>query len=148
RPVAQRERPMTGTRLGNDGSDSPPQKLEFSSDATTIVTYFRDKYATQKQEREVSLRHLADQIRVAGAPEKEKLGLLKLATFGDVPAPSGSGSLRHDGNLTGIFGVELDYDGETIDIDFAIDAAEKAGLLAIVFTTPSYRPEAPRWRVL
>jgi hypothetical protein len=71
---------------------------------------------------------------------------IKLARFGDVK--SDKKSLRHDGNVTAITGVEADYDGEVISFDEAVEVAEKARLLAIVYTSPSHTDAAPRWRVL
>ena len=43
---------------------------------------------------------------------------------------------------------EGDYDGEALGVDYAVEIAEKAGLFALVYTSPSHAPLAPRWRVL
>ena len=45
-------------------------------------------------------------------------------------------------------GVEADYDGGTLGFDDAVMIAEKAGLAALLYTSPSHSPTAPRWRVL
>ncbi|MEF2554524.1 VapE domain-containing protein [Aurantimonas sp. A2-1-M11] len=73
------------------------------------------------------------------APSKDDLPLLKLATF--------KNDYRSDANLEAIFGIEGDYDGGTVQPANAADALKKHGILASVYTTPSHRPEAPRWRV-
>jgi putative DNA primase/helicase len=110
------------------------------------VTYFDDYAAVRKNERQISLEQLAEQIRSANAAEKDALPWLKLARFGN--ATTEHGSLRHDRNVISVTGCEVDYDGEQVGLDAAIEALEKAGVQAIAYTTPSYRPEAPRWRVL
>ena len=47
-----------------------------------------------------------------------------------------------------ISGVEADYDGEQMTLDMARDLLEKQGIASIIYTSPSHRAEAPRWRVL
>jgi hypothetical protein len=47
-----------------------------------------------------------------------------------------------------ISGVEADYDGEAISFAAAVDTLRKAGVRAIVYTSPSHTEDAPRWRVL
>ena len=94
----------------------------------------------------LSCDELADMIRGTTAPEKNRLPWLKLARFG--AARTARGSLRHDRNVIAISGVEVDYDGERIRFDAAVDTAAKAGLLAILYTSPSHMAERPRWRIL
>lgn len=79
-------------------------------------------------------------------PSKAAMPLVKLATFGNERTPKGS--LRHDANLTCIFGVEGDYDGGTVSIDEAERRLIAAGVEAVVYSTPSHTHNAPRWRVL
>jgi hypothetical protein len=45
-------------------------------------------------------------------------------------------------------GVEADYDGEAVGLDEAIEVAEKLGLLALIYTSPSHAPRRPRWRIM
>lgn len=85
---------------------------------------------------------------VAGLPpqaDKDASPLVKLATFGD--QPTAKGTLRHDDNVTSVFGIEGDYDDEVVKPDEAIARLERAGLRALVVTTHSHAPEKPRWRV-
>jgi hypothetical protein len=114
--------------------------------AQFAVTFFDDYAAQKKRQRLVTLHDLAALIRSASAVEKSGLPWLKLARFGN--AKTGRGSLRHDRNMIAISGVEADYDGGEVPFDDAVDTAAKAGLLAILYTSPSHTPERPRWRVL
>lgn len=110
------------------------------------VTRFDDVAARSQQRDRVSLRDFAESIRRTRAAAKAELPLCKLATFGDVPTPRRS--LRHDANLVAIDGIEGDYDAGVVSVDDARARLEAAGLAAVIFTTPSHRPDAPRWRVL
>ena len=118
----------------------------ISGDLSLTVTFFTEREARSKRQRQISLDELAEQIRNARAPAKDLLPWLKCATFGDLPTHKGS--LRWDGNVRTISGVEADYDGEQLGFDDAGEIAEKAGLLCLIYTSPSHRPEAPRWRIL
>lgn len=79
-------------------------------------------------------------------PSKHDCPLLKLAGFGD--KLSAKGSLRHDANVTAIYGVEGDHDAETMTPEEAINRLARAGVVAIVYTSASNMPEKPRWRAL
>ncbi len=79
-------------------------------------------------------------------PSKEACPLLKLVTFGD--KRNAEGSLRHNGNVLEVFGLTGDYDAETITVNEAAERLEAAGVEALIYTTASHRPGAPRWRVL
>lgn len=79
-------------------------------------------------------------------PTKAACPLLKLATFGD--ARTAKGSLRHDANVTGIYGVEGDHDASTMTPEEAILLLQQAGIEALIYTSPSHTAAAPRWRVL
>jgi hypothetical protein len=58
------------------------------------------------------------------------------------------GSLRHDANVLSCSGIEADYDAGGMGVDDAVDRLDKAGIHAIVYTSPSHSPDKPRWRVL
>jgi putative DNA primase/helicase len=115
---------------------------------TPTVTYFTDEFATEKREERVTLHELAQQMRAATANKKEALPWIKLARFGDVPSPTGSGCLRHDGNLITFDGITLDYDGEKMTFALAVAVARGAGLRAILHTSPTNVAGRPRWRVV
>jgi len=110
------------------------------------VTFFVDHLAKTKRQRTMTMEELADLIRTTTARRKEDLPWLKLARFGN--AITTKGSLRSDRNVIGETGIEGDYDGEVIPFETAVEKVEKAGLRAILYTSPSYTPEKPRWRIL
>jgi len=111
-----------------------------------LVTFFDDFRAQKKREETLSLEALAELMRTTSAPQKESLPWLKLAQFG--PLPTEKGSLRWDGNVRLVSGLEADYDAEKLRLDEAVERLERAGVEAIVYTSPSHRPDTPRWRVL
>jgi hypothetical protein len=110
------------------------------------VTFFDDYAARQKRQQVLTIDELAALIRHTSAPTKDELPWLKLMRFGNAATPAGS--LRHDRNVLTISGVEADYDGERVSFSEAVEIADKAGLLAIIYTSPSHSPARPRWRVL
>lgn len=110
------------------------------------VTFFRDSAAGTKTERAMPLAALAALIRDTSAPAKGALPWLKLARYGNYRTDKGS--LRHDRNVIVITGVEADYDAEQIGFDESVEIAEKAGLLAILYTSPSHTTKRSRWRIL
>lgn len=117
--------------------------------ATTIIawTRFLDHSAATKRELRHEWRELVEHIEHAGPyPAKSLCPWIKLARFGEVR--SRKGALRHDGNMLEITGVEGDYDGEEIAPEMAASRLERAGLRAIVYTSPSHTEARPRWRVL
>src|SRR5690606_38231558 len=74
------------------------------------------------------------------APTKDELPLIKLGTF--------TGDYRSDATLETIYGIEGDYDAGTVQPAEAAKQLERAGIQALIYTTPSHRPDASRWRVL
>jgi hypothetical protein len=80
------------------------------------------------------------------ATVKHELPLIKLATFGTIKTEKGS--RRHDANVIKVSGLELDYDGGKVPLAEAAARLRAAGVEAVLYTTPSHRLEAPRWRAL
>lgn len=74
------------------------------------------------------------------APSKSGLPLIKLATF--------TGEYRSDATLEAIYGIEGDYDGEIVEPAITAARLAEAGIRGLILTTPSHRPDAPRYRVL
>jgi putative DNA primase/helicase len=72
--------------------------------------------------------------------------LIKLATFGN--KESANGSLRHDGNVLNVSGLEGDHDAGTLSPQDAAELLRQAGVRALIYTTASHTPSHPRWRVL
>lgn len=114
--------------------------------ATIPVTFFSDYRAQLKREDELSPQKLAVMVSEMVAAEKARLPWLKLARFGFVR--SSKNSLRHDGNVLCITGVEGDYDLEKVHFDTAVEIAKAAGLCCLIYTSPSHTPGTPRWRIL
>lgn len=115
-------------------------------DVPLRVTLFPDHRAQSKSEIAATLRTLCARLADTRAPSKGDLPWLKLATFGDNRTIRGS--LRHDANVTSITGIEGDYDGEQLTMDRARRVLMGARIAAVLYTSPSHRPEAPRWRIL
>lgn len=110
-------------------------------------TRFLDRAATSARELQHEWRELVEHLEHAGPyPAKSVCPWIKLARFGQ--SRSLKGALRHDGNLLQITGVEGDYDGEQMQPEEAVALLERAQLRAVVYTSPSHTPGAPRWRVL
>jgi hypothetical protein len=111
-----------------------------------LVTFFTDRNARTRREDSLTLLRLEELIRTTSAPTKMRLPLFKLARFGDTP--SRGGSLRHDRNVIAVSGCEIDYDGGIMSLDEAGRRLHKAGIQAILYTSPNHTPDFPRWRVL
>lgn len=113
---------------------------------TLVVTFFENYAAGTKTEQLVALYDLARRIETTTAAAKDRLPWLKLARFGD--RRTDKNSLRWDGNMLAISGVEADYDAERISFDEAVEKLGAAGIHCIVYTSPSHMEDSPRWRVL
>jgi len=110
------------------------------------MTVFTDTKAAEINDAHCNLTELAGVVRDKMASRKDRLPLLKLATFGD--DRTDKGSLRHDGNLDRVTGVEVDYDRGEISPDEARDTLEANGIAGLVYTTPSHTDAEPRWRII
>ena len=110
------------------------------------VTIFKDWYAFDKIERTVTAAEFVEMVKSASAARKRDLPWLKVATFGN--AKTDADCLRSDKNLLQVYGVEGDYDAKAISFDEAMGLARKAGVLTILYTSPSHTPEAPKWRAI
>jgi hypothetical protein len=110
------------------------------------ITFFAGVAARAKREELRTLPSLAALIQANRAPVKARLPWLKFATFGDNRGPKGS--LRHDANVIFVSGVELDYDAGVMSLEEAAQRLRDAGILALTYTSPSYRPDCPKWRAV
>jgi len=115
-------------------------------DRPLTVTFFKNYAAAEKQEMNISMRRLLERVTTTTRNQKDKLPWLKLARFGD--QRSDKNSLRNNGNVLGISGVEGDYDHEITTVDEACEIVRSAGIAAMIYTSPSHNEDAPRWRVL
>jgi Protein of unknown function (DUF3631)/Primase C terminal 2 (PriCT-2) len=110
------------------------------------LTLFPDLFAQQKREVALSFEELRELLASPRAASKNELPMLSLQGFGNVP--NAKNCLRYDANLHHSWGVAGDYDGEQLGLDEAIEKLNRAQLEAVVYPTPSYTAERPRWRVL
>ena len=110
------------------------------------VTFFKSYGATEREEAAWSLEALAGRIETVTAPKKADLPWLKLARFGGIK--TAKGSFRHDANVRFVTGLEADYDAGVVSFPAAVEIAVKAGILGLIYTSPSHTEDAPRWRVL
>lgn len=115
-------------------------------DRPLSVTFFPDHGAASATREALSLRQLLPKVLTTTAPSKAALPWVKLAAFGDQRTPKGS--LRHNANVQTIDGIEGDYDQEVTSVDEAAALLRRAGLAAMLYTSPSHMPDLPRWRVL
>ena len=118
----------------------------MSIDRPLTVTFFSSFGAATKREEQVSLRDLLPRILSTTSKQKGRLPWLKLAQFGDVRTDKNS--LRHNGNILSISGVEGDYDAEITTVSEALAILGKANLAGMVYTSPRHTEDTPRWRVL
>jgi hypothetical protein len=110
-----------------------------------IATIFDNVSA--KTKREISWEELVTLITNPQTyPRKDACPLVVLGTFGNIP--NNTGCLRYVDNMLTVTGIECDYDGEAVSMQDAIDTLTLWGLQAVVYTSASYTPERPRWRVL
>ena len=123
-----------------------PQRFAGRSGSRVLITLFKDYAARTKEEKTLDLRELAELIERTSAPEKEHLPWLKSARFGNI-AKGPSGSLRHNANVREVWGAVGDYDGETMSPEEAAERLDKAGIIGLIYTSPSHSDSAPRWRV-
>jgi predicted P-loop ATPase len=127
-------------------------------DATDIgsrkfsITFFQNEYASSLRAEAVTLPALRDLILFTKGATKGSLPWLKGARFGDKREKKADGSigtcLRWDGNVLGFELIELDYDKEEVSFDEAIATIKAMNVRALIYTTPTHTPPAPRWRIL
>ena len=109
-------------------------------------TTFDDVLGKALTEHETTWPAFVDMLRtLPRVPQKELAPLASLCTYGDHVKPGGE-SRRNADNVTAVFGVEVDYDGEVISVDEGVKTLQAAGLTSVVCTTASHSPHAPRWR--
>jgi P4 family phage/plasmid primase-like protien len=138
---------ILGPGEGLAGARSAPNDTSGDINSRTMhVSFFKDFAADTLITKEMTLPALRDLILKTKAKTKDKLPWLKLAHFGNKKTEAGS--LRTDENLTGIEGIELDYDGLVISFDEAVAALKGMNLRGIAYTTPSYSEKTRKWRYL
>ncbi|WP_298106315.1 VapE domain-containing protein [Bradyrhizobium sp.] len=122
-----------------DASAKPPHRIH--------VSFFKDEYATSLTTSDVTLEELGALIMDATAPTKNALPWLKGARLGTKRKPT-TRSLRHNANILAFSMLHLDYDGGVVSFEEAVERLKLVGLRGLIYTTPSFTPENPRWRML
>jgi hypothetical protein len=118
-----------------------------SNSPQVTVTLFRDQTARSLKSQQMTMEELAAFIKATKpVAAKNDCGWLKLAAFGD--KRSEKGSLRRNANVTAVYGVMGDYDGEEMPMQAAVDKLHALGLEAVLYTSASHTADAPRWRVI
>jgi hypothetical protein len=123
-----------------------PQNSSDINTRTVFITRFDDEKAQSKRGDAFTLPALCAHILETDAAKKETTPWLKLAMFGK--KRSKKQCLRHDANVSMLSGIEVDYDGEIISFDDAVETMRKANVRCLLYTSASHKPEAPRWRIL
>lgn len=123
-------------------------ELMMSRDRLVTYTLFESVTPREKIERaDVSWSELVARIENAATYiDKKHCPLISMAEYGETL--SDNGYIRHALNVKRIFGVELDYDGEQMPLAIAAAKLEAAGIESVLYTSPSHKPTAPRWRAL
>lgn len=112
-----------------------------------IITMFDDVFAATKKEFEVTWDQVVSRIEDPKVwRKKEVMPLIKLASFGD--QKTDQDSYRHDSNVIEVYGVEGDYDDEKVSMEEAAKMLEQKGVKCVLFSSPRYTDEKPRWRIL
>jgi P4 family phage/plasmid primase-like protien len=112
------------------------------------ITVFSDRSGVYAQEHSTTWAGLCDWFeQLPTYPDKSSCPLVKLATFGE--QRTAKGSLRHNANVTAVYGLEGDYDAGTIPPEQAQQVLQLCGVAGAIVTTPSHGlPEkGNRWRV-
>lgn len=135
------------TALKIEPESLPP---DLANDKETELTYsvIPSVKATHTIERRTSTwpELIAKLAKPKEWASKEQMPLIKLATFGD--KTNAKGSLRHNGNVLELYGLVGDYDAGQVALADAAALLRTAGIEAVVYSTPSHTPDAPRWRVV
>lgn len=109
-------------------------------------TVWRDVFSTSRDERAMPWGEFCGWVASLPAQgQKERSPLVKLARFGN--KANKKGCLRTDANVMEITGLEGDYDDGVVSPDEALERLERAHVRALIVTTHSHTPAAPRWRV-
>ena len=112
-----------------------------------VATIFNGKNADTKEEHAMPWHTLA--ATLANPPtyaSNLQCPWIKMATFGDKRTPNNS--LRFNGNVIAVTGVELDYDAGQMTPEEAAFRLRMFGIKCVLYTSASHTPAAPRWRVV
>jgi len=111
-----------------------------------IITKFPDLSGSQAETIDLPAGGLAQWLlSLPEYPSKAACPLVSFNVYGD--QRTDKGSLRHNPNITAATGVQLDYDAGAMTPAQAAELLQRAGVEAVVVTTPSHGVKGHRWRV-
>lgn len=110
------------------------------------VAIFNDRRALSLKPKTLSLRDLSTAL--PDAVSKDTMRHIKLGRF--TGEPTAKGSYRHNTAHDSVSGIEGDYDAGTMTVEQAVVSLSRAGVAAMIYTTPSHQKpgKGHRWRVL
>jgi hypothetical protein len=111
-----------------------------------FLTIFKDEKASVLFHGEYTLPGWRDRILESNAAAKADLFWLKGARFGNIK--SKKKSYRTNLNVLSITAVVVEHDAGTISFDEARVVLVKAGVRALIYTSPSHATDKQRWRVV
>ncbi|GAB3647355.1 DNA primase family protein [Ramlibacter alkalitolerans] len=113
---------------------------------TITYSLFPDESARTRTQRSLPWSEFVQLVREPIEYQtKASQPLVKLATFGESRTPKGC--VRHDANVLRVHGVEADYDAERVPMADTARRLQDAGIEALLVTSASHKPEAPRYRI-
>ncbi len=114
---------------------------------SAIFTIFHDVNAFKSQQYEWTWDDFCKKVESPKIyPTKEQMPLIKMASFGD--NKTSKGSLRHNDNVIEVYGIEGDYDAGQVTMEEAQARLIRYGIEALLYTSPSWKKEFPKWRVI
>lgn len=118
------------------------------SDLTVSYTLFPHIWPkTAKRILELSWTEFVQRLKnLKEYPSKHDCPLISMCDYGETL--SLKGYLRHRANVLTCWGCELDYDGEKMTLEAAHTYLKRAGVICVLYTSPSHRQYKPRWRAL
>lgn len=124
----------------------PEMQVDSPLDHPIDVAFFNDRRALSLKPKTLSLRDLP--IALPDAVSKGTMLHIKLGRF--TGEPTAKGSYRHNTAHDSVSGIEGDYDAGTMTVEQALVSLSRAGVAAMIYTTPSHQKpgKGHRWRVL
>jgi hypothetical protein len=126
------------------------QSITRAGDSGPVITYTVWPDVWPKAKTEHADAPWVELVRTLANPpaymSKAACPLLSLCEYGD--NPSDKGYLRHAGNVVRVYGIEVDYDNESVTPEEGQARLQAAGLTSVIYTSASYTEGAPRWRAI
>lgn len=141
--------PKAQARLKAAIADNIAAREAFSfapPEPDAALTFWPDRACRSGTRETVRYTPFRARILSSTAPTKDALPSFSGGIFGK--KRSAAGSLRHRENHLECTAIIGDHDAGTMTPEAAAERMRAAGLHGLIYTTPSYRPDKPRWRVV